>query len=217
MKLIIALLLSVFLLNPKAGATPQTDASSLRQQVVCTGIEKRLRELQILSFSIDLTAYTAANDRLKEHYLEVCEAERFDEHALAAVERDLEDLDVSLAYLEILVQRRRRAPAPRVLAPFEARHKVCAPGCSYVSWGIWGDKAHQARRSCHNSGDAIDIHAIRCNGKVQSPRTAAARFQKYVGCMKGNFNVIFGNRQHRNHAHIELKNCRRVRGTLQGK
>lgn len=95
-----------------------------------------------------------------------------------------------------------------ILAPFLAKHNSCASGCSYVSWGIWGDEAHQRRKSCHNSGEAIDIHAIRCRGKTHSGQSA--RFNSYVGCMRGKFHVIYGSGDHENHAHIQLRNCRKI-------
>lgn len=106
---------------------------------------------------------------------------------------------------EYVIQR----SAP-IMRSFPGAHARCARGCSYVSWGIWGDKAHRARKSCHNSGEAIDIHAIRCGGRTFA--AGSARFNQYVGCMRGSFKVIFGSGRHKNHAHIQLRGCRKVGG-----
>lgn len=103
-----------------------------------------------------------------------------------------------------------RGKSAKISSPFEAKHKVCASGCGYVSWGIWGDAAHKKRKSCHNSGDAIDIHAITCGGKTYAPPTK--RFLQYVSCMDKYFGTIHGNKDHKKHVHIELKNCRKVKG-----
>jgi hypothetical protein len=107
---------------------------------------------------------------------------------------------------------------PRVMTMFPGVHNQCAPGCGYVSWGIWGDARHRAKRSCHNAGDAIDVHAIRCGGTV-SPG-GSPKFRAYVDCVLDHgMGVIFNrpdigkpNRQHTNHAHFELPNCRFIRG-----
>ena len=101
-----------------------------------------------------------------------------------------------------------------ILNPYLAKHRQCASGCSYVSWGIWGDAAHQRRASCHNSGEAIDIHAITCGGRTYGPTTQ--RFRQYVQCMRGKFYVIFGSGDHANHAHIQFQGCRKVSGSQQG-
>lgn len=101
-----------------------------------------------------------------------------------------------------------RKTAP-ISAPFKNQHKVCAGSCSYVSWGIWGDEAHKKRKSCHNSGEAIDIHAITC-GKVKHGPTSS-RFKNYVGCMRKKFKVLFQVKDHYQHAHIQIHNCRKIK------
>lgn len=94
-----------------------------------------------------------------------------------------------------------------IQAPFQAAFNQCAPGCTYTSWGIWGDERHQARASCHNSGSAIDIHDITCNGQTMSPGSSG--FQNFVGCMSSDpsLYVIHGNAEHTQHAHIALRSC----------
>lgn len=97
----------------------------------------------------------------------------------------------------------------RILQPFLDAHRSCAPGCGYVSWGIWGDEAHQRRRSCHNSGEAIDVHAITCGGTHAAP---SQRFNRYVSCMRGHLGVIYGSGSHNNHAHFQLHGCSMCQG-----
>ncbi len=192
------------------------EISNERQSLACSNLVDKLEQLQILGFNIESEAFKKANARLKEHYKAVCESSSVSDDVLANVERDMAELEESLNYLTMFVAKKRSGGgAPRILAPFKKRHEVCAPGCGYVSWGIWGDKAHQKRRSCHNSGDAIDIHAVRCGKTTHGPRTA--KFAKYVGCMKQSFGTVFGNKDHKNHAHIQLRDCRKIKGTLQGK
>lgn len=96
-----------------------------------------------------------------------------------------------------------------ILQPFLNAHRRCAPGCGYVSWGIWGDARHQAKRSCHNSGQAIDIHAITCGG---THAAGGARFNQYVRCMGGSLGVIYGSGDHKDHAHFQLHGCNMCAG-----
>jgi hypothetical protein len=97
----------------------------------------------------------------------------------------------------------------KIEAPFKAQHAKCASGCSFVSWGIWGDEAHKHRRSCHNSGEAIDIHAITC-GKTQSA-ALSKRFDTYVSCMRKKFKVLYRIKDHFGHAHIQIPNCKMIK------
>lgn len=99
--------------------------------------------------------------------------------------------------------------AAKIEALFKARHAACAKGCSYVSWGIWGDEAHKKRKSCHNSGEAIDIHAIKCGKVTSGPKTS--KFKTYVNCMKSKFTVLFQVKDHFEHAHIQIPNCRKIK------
>ena len=112
---------------------------------------------------------------------------------------------VALPVDEILNDVMSRGQNPPIVGPFTTAHEKCAPGCRFVSWGIWGDARHQAKRSCHNSGQAIDIHAIVCGGKTYP--SLSARFTNYASCMKGSLGVIYGSGDHRDHAHIELRHC----------
>lgn len=93
------------------------------------------------------------------------------------------------------------------MGPFNARMATCARGCSFTNWGVWGDKRHQVKRSCHNSGSAIDVHAIKCSDGTHKP--GSARFRQFVGCMDGSnqLSVIFGHGEHKNHVHIALTQC----------
>lgn len=96
-----------------------------------------------------------------------------------------------------------------VMGPFQSQFNRCAPGCTFTNWGVWGDKRHQVKKSCHNSGSAIDVHAIRCGGKTSGP--GSSRFKQFVGCMDGSnqLSVIFGHGEHKNHVHIALTQCQR--------
>lgn len=112
------------------------------------------------------------------------------------------DLDIA----GLLYSARKVAP---IEAPFKKYHAQCSGGCSYISWGIWGDEAHKKKASCHNSGGAIDIHALMCGKTKSSVKTA--KFQNYLTCMRKHFGVIYGNAAHKNHAHIQLKNCKKIK------
>lgn len=96
-----------------------------------------------------------------------------------------------------------------IMGPFLQAFRVCAPGCSYTDWGVWGDIPHQKRKSCHNSGSAIDIHAITCNGKTHRGGTDSARFLQFRNCMQGRngLHTIHGSGKHKKHIDIALRSC----------
>lgn len=204
-----ALVLAFSSTPASAEAIVMKDAKQLN---VCSRIENLLVNLQTEGNSIQPGAFDTANEKLKDQFINLCETSEYDIAKLAAAERDLDLLDQSLGYLKI--QTSKRKGSPRILNPFLNRHNnVCASGYGYVSWGIWGDRAHQRRRSCHNSGDAIDIHAITHQGKVYTGKTQ--RFRDYVSCMHKEFGTVFGNSSHTDHVHIQLRPCRKIGGTLQ--
>jgi hypothetical protein len=94
-----------------------------------------------------------------------------------------------------------------IMGPFTKAFNQCASGCSYTDWGIWGDRRHQVRRSCHNSGSAIDIHALKCNGRTY--KAGSSKFRNFVSCMHGREGLytIHGNKAHRQHVDIALRSC----------
>lgn len=96
-----------------------------------------------------------------------------------------------------------------IMAPFLKAFNQCAPGCSYTDWGVWGDVPHQKRRSCHNSGSAIDIHAITCNGRTHRGGTGDRRFNQFRNCMQGRngLHTIYGSGKHKRHIDIALRSC----------
>lgn len=96
-----------------------------------------------------------------------------------------------------------------IMAPFLAAFNKCAPGCSYIDWGVWGDERHKRKRSCHNSGSAIDIHAIKCNGKTHRGGTGDAKFLAFRSCMHGKNGLytIHGSGMHKEHIDIALASC----------
>lgn len=95
--------------------------------------------------------------------------------------------------------------------------------CKYEDLGIMGDKAHQARPSCHNVGEAVDVGYIECAGQKIQPNDP--KYLEFVKCFaddtEGKMNNIFHIKagqntiqksDHVKHVHIQLKNCRMVPG-----
>lgn len=221
---------------------------------ICSRIEGKLTQVQSMAIDLDNSAFKKTDEKLKEMYISACEKKSADSHAVAEMHKQLDQLDASIAYTDMVVKKKGKRKikgktayrkgkksrngkkrsrsgggktvvvdtrgGPRILGMFEPAHKICAPGCGYVSWGIWGDVAHQRRASCHNSGDAIDIHAIRCGGTVYSapmqPGVASPRFDQYVSCMASQgLGKVYRTRtktmDHYDHAHLQLPNCRKIR------
>lgn len=113
--------------------------------------------------------------------------------------------------------------------------KVGLKTCKFVNIGIWGDDPHKRTESCHNSGEAMDVGLpLSCSDGVsiteskrgQPPDPRALALAK---CMAKETNdelqVIFHDyedrpnmfpggvrNKHHGHMHIQLKNCRMVRG-----
>jgi hypothetical protein len=94
-----------------------------------------------------------------------------------------------------------------IMPPFASAMAKCAPACSYSSWGVWVDKAHKLRRSCHNSGSAIDITALTCAGQTYD--SDHKKFREFLDCFRnpGQLSVIFGRGSHRRHAHVSTTIC----------
>jgi hypothetical protein len=116
-----------------------------------------------------------------------------------------------------------------ITEPFKKHFDQCTrranmgTGCRFQDKGIMGDKDHQARASCHNVGEAIDIGIIECAGQQIKPDSQ--HFCDFVKCFAdetgGETSTIFarpcgnGNKvksDHSGHVHIQLKNCRMVAG-----
>lgn len=221
-----------------------------RQDLLCSRIEEQLTEVQAMAVDLEDAAFKRTDNSLKAMYKNICEDRRFDLASLSKAEGNVDQLEASIAYSDILVKKKYKkkyknkgkkkrkfkskrsaskaevinysSGGPRILnnsgINFPKAHAVCAPGCGYVSWGIWGDAAHRRRRSCHNSGDAIDIHGIRCGGTVSVG--GSSKFRSYVDCMvRQGLGAIYNrpdigkaNRKHTSHAHFQLPNCRNVTG-----
>lgn len=194
------------------------------KQEACEKIENMLLTVQMGAPDLSDANYNAMNESLKAAHQKYCETELpagFEEAISLvmtydngnAIERDgryfMPDGREFVAQDQsadgILADAISRGANPPILASFTPAHNRCAPGCRYVSWGIWGDARHQAKRSCHNSGEAIDIHAIVCDGRTYP--SLSSRFTQYTSCMKNTLGVIYGEGEHRDHAHIELRNC----------
>jgi hypothetical protein len=87
-----------------------------------------------------------------------------------------------------------------------------------------GDKNHQARRSCHNAGEAIDVGPITCSG-AQSFQSNSPQFFEIAKCLANDSNnelqVIFHKAEgpgmirksdHVGHMHVQLRHCNMVYG-----
>ena len=215
MKLSTPLVLLTLALSTPSQAAPKE---------ACEKIENMLLSVQLASTELSDANFDSMNESLKSAHQKYCETElpsglseamsvvmTYDDGSL--LERDgrfympdgREFLEDTRRQDDLLEDAISRGGNPAVLSVFTSAHNRCAPGCRFVSWGIWGDPRHQAKRSCHNSGQAIDIHAIVCNGKTYP--ALSGRFNEYASCMRGSMGVIYGKGDHRDHAHIELHNC----------
>jgi hypothetical protein len=207
MRLLQVSALCMLVLAPAALAAPSN-------QEACVRIGDMLFETQLRQRDFNPVEYALIDKTLKDTYLARCESgsglEPSDNYSNGlALFRDGawllpngEEHSPSL-----LMDAASSAP---ILQSFLRAHRACARGCSYVSWGIWGDSAHQRRASCHNSGQAIDIHAITCRGRQHA--APSDRFSSYVSCMRGYLGVIYKSKDHFNHAHFQLRGCNKCVG-----
>lgn len=92
-----------------------------------------------------------------------------------------------------------------VWGPFISNLKRCAPGCQPVNYNAYRSQ----RNSCHYSGRALDVGAIRCDGKVYHA-ISGGKYASMVQCMKGRMKkVLYRNGPgrtsgHNDHAHFSL-------------
>lgn len=180
----------------------------------CAKVQEMLFDTQLDARSYNPVEYAHLQRTLKDTYLRKCdgaaaaggEAIRY-EGGLKLWENGRWWLPNGREFTEAMSLD--AAANARIVGPFTAAHNRCAPGCGYVSWGIWGDTSHQQRRSCHNSGEAIDIHAITCGG---THKALSARFDQYVDCMRGSLGVIYRAKDHYDHAHFQLHGCNMCQG-----
>lgn len=117
-----------------------------------------------------------------------------------------------------------------VEGPFKQYFERCTQSlglgtCNFKHLGTWGDKAHQARKSCHNSGEAIDVGLpFTCTNGAKFDANDKRAMDVAI-CMATNadekFGVIFKDQtparnmfpggvrgRHNGHIHIQLKTCR---------
>lgn len=118
----------------------------------------------------------------------------------------------------------------KIIPPFQKWFSACTKGlglgdCRFENMGIMGDAAHRARRSCHNSGEAIDVGTVTCSGG-QKITTDSPQFFNLANCLandsKDELQVVFykatgpnmiQKSDHNKHMHIQLKNCAMVYGS----
>lgn len=210
-KIIHPSLLLLFALSfPKVGR-----ASDPSPAETCAAINSMLLETQLQRPSMSPEEYARQNNALKDSFRRFCEGMNRSDRLIYPDGKPIfangsfQLPDGRLFQPALFSDAASNAP---ILQPFLDAHRSCAPGCSYTSWGIWGDEAHQQRRSCHNSGQAIDIHAITCGGSTYV--SMSSRFTSYVGCMRGHLGVIYnrGRGDHQDHAHFELHGCNMCAG-----
>lgn len=117
----------------------------------------------------------------------------------------------------------------KILGPFKKYFDTCTSkaglgSCKFINLGIKGDASHRARRSCHNSAQAIDVGPLTCSSGKKVLASDPLYFE-VAKCMANDTNnelqVIFYKNEgpnmmqksdHNNHMHIQLKNCSMVYG-----
>ncbi len=115
------------------------------------------------------------------------------------------------AHIHIGVRVTARADILRspIWASFARNFAACAPGCQPVngSMGVWRDPHARPRPSCHHSGQAIDIGAMKCSdGRTYrasaESRTGRGRFSDMVRCMSRSMKTLYMRADHYDHAHF---------------
>ncbi len=117
----------------------------------------------------------------------------------------------------------------KILGPFKKYFDTCTSKarlgtCKFVNLGIKGDASHRARRSCHNSAQAIDVGPLTCSSGRRVLASDPLYFE-VAKCMANDTNnelqVIFYKKDgqnmiqksdHNNHMHIQIKSCSMVYG-----
>ena len=117
----------------------------------------------------------------------------------------------------------------KILGPFKKYFDSCTGkaglgSCKFVNLGIKGDASHRARRSCHNSAQAIDVGPLTCSSGRRVLASDPLYFE-VAKCMANDTNnelqVIFYKKDgqnmiqksdHNNHMHIQIKSCSMVYG-----
>lgn len=101
-----------------------------------------------------------------------------------------------------------RAP---IWKSFIGNFKKCAPGCIPTRYGTYGKRRG---KSCHPSGQAVDVGGIVCGGKTHWA-LQGGRFAQFVQCMKPKMKTLYRDGKHRtlgHHDHAHFSNGCRVRG-----
>ena len=143
----------------------------------------------------------------------------FSAMSASAIDRDIsaDKLQTALAvrqaaYTGNLDVEEERTPMPEirgdrapVWASFVSNFRKCAPGCVPADYETFGTRG---KASCHNTGRAIDLGAIVCNGRTYEA-IDGGRFTEFVGCMKSKMKTLYHNgrdvtRGHHDHVHFSI-------------
>lgn len=94
-----------------------------------------------------------------------------------------------------------RAP---VWGPFMRNLRGCASDCQPYNYNAY----RKSKRSCHNTGRALDVGAFKCGGRIHQA-IHGGRYAKIVSCMKGKMRVLYRNGRgvtsgHHDHAHFSI-------------
>ncbi len=98
----------------------------------------------------------------------------------------------------------RSSESSPVWGTFIRNLKSCAPGCAPANYHAYRNQ----RKSCHFSGRALDVGAIRCGSRLHSA-ISGGKFASMVQCMKSKMRVLYRNGPgrttgHHDHGHFSL-------------
>ena len=91
----------------------------------------------------------------------------------------------------------RGAKSAPIWNRFYKDFKKCAPDCEPAQYGTWGSRGNA---SCHPSGQAVDVGAIKCGGTLHTA-LGGGKFATFVSCMRGKMKTLYRNGKHRTKGH----------------
>jgi len=106
---------------------------------------------------------------------------------------------------------------PNFRKRFKPVWESCAPGCKSPLLEILPSEKHckQKTPSCHHTGNAADIHKVKCGSKTYTGKTAEGikKFTRIVKCFKGaGWTTYWQDAKHIVHFHLQRKDCVRKKG-----